>query len=173
MATTEGRASVRKLTARERERTAFALKKAGATYQAIGDKLGVSKQAVSKMLKRVLAAHAKEMLPDIKSVRILELARLDTLLMGVWSQATKGDGAAVDRALKIIGHRREMLGVDAPKRAELGGLGGEPIQFVGTVVPPDRLKDLTNEELDALSSIVAKVGGRDTDPGADPSGESS
>lgn len=75
------------------------------------------------------------------------------------SQQVQAAKVVLDHVLKI--------------RLEHSGPGGGAIPFVGTVVPPDRLKDLTDEEFDALSSIVAKVGGRDTDPGADPSGESS
>lgn len=54
-------------------------------------------------------------------LRSLELERLDRLLLGVWSQAAKGNQGAVDRALKIMERRARLLGLDAPTKQALDG----------------------------------------------------
>jgi hypothetical protein len=127
MANTEGIASQRRLLAREREKEAYAMKRGGATYQAIGDALGVSKQAVAMMIKRVLIESREEMQGDIDEVRTLELSRLEGLLFMAWRLAIKGNLGAIDRVEKIIRAQREILGIDAPKKSELTGKDGSPL----------------------------------------------
>jgi hypothetical protein len=153
--------------ARERERQAIELRRAGATYEQIAAKLPphtnddgspgkpVTPQAVAKMIKRVLTRTRKLTDGDAESVRQLEIERLDAMLLGLWSKARAGHEGAVDRVLKIMQRRAELLGLDAPTKAEvenhITGKDGGPVR-VATVFD---LTKLTREQLEALDGIYA------------------
>src|SRR5262249_60655880 len=53
---------------------------------------------------------------EAESLRQLELERLDAMLMGIWSAASRGDLASIDRAIKIMERRSRFLGLDAPEK---------------------------------------------------------
>jgi predicted DNA binding protein len=131
---------------REREREAFELRKAGGSLQQIGDKIGVSKQAVSQMLKRVLADLVSATMEDAEDVRHMEVERLDALLLGLWQKARAGNEGAVDRVLRIMQRRSELLGLDAPRRTttEITGDAGKPLTI--------RAVELTDDQLAAIAA---------------------
>jgi hypothetical protein len=84
--------------------------------------------------------------------------------------AIREDGSWQARAWRL--ERRQPDRWGRRERVEHSGPGGNAIPFVGAVVAPDQLKNLTDEELDALQSIVSKVGTRRTsDPVPDSGGE--
>ena len=133
--------SPRMIEARDRQRRALELRRAGATYEMIADQLdyksvsGAAK-AVSSALKLMLREPADE-------VRHLELDRLDRLLLAVWSRAIGGPGKpaddfAIDRALKVIKQRCELLGLNAPLRHEIGVEHEIVLDVVGLDVRPDQ-----------------------------------
>lgn len=88
------------------------LRMAGASYAAIAGQLGIPLEEV----ERYVAEGVEALNSESSEVRArLELSRLDTLLMGIWSQAQRGDTAAVGQALKIIGQRTALLArLDGP-----------------------------------------------------------
>ena len=99
--------------ARDREHRAFELRKAGATYQQIGSQLGVTKQAANKMIKRVLAELKDLTDGDAEDVRRIEVERLDVMTLALWPKARRGDVQEVDRVLRIMQRRAELLGLDS------------------------------------------------------------
>jgi hypothetical protein len=106
----EDAASARRIEAAEKRARALELRKAGATYDQIAQRLGFSnrgnaQRAVLTALKEITAEPAVE-------VRQLELERLDAMLLGLWQQARNGDVNAVDRALRIAERRAKLLGLD-------------------------------------------------------------
>jgi hypothetical protein len=108
------------ITSVEKQRMALEARKAGATYEAIARKVGYkgissAEYAVKTALKRMIQEPAEE-------VRQMELARLDSMLLGLWEKATRGDYQAIDRALKIMARRAAYLGLDAPIKFDLGKL---------------------------------------------------
>lgn len=117
--------SERRVKATERQRQALELRKAGASFEAIADRLGYGSksgayQAVMSAIKRTLREPADE-------VRELEEQRLDALLLAIWPQATKGNQGAIDRALRIMERRARLLGLDKPAKLEHSGPSGGPI----------------------------------------------
>jgi hypothetical protein len=123
----------------DREVRAIDMRRNGATYDQIGQQLGISTSGAAQIVKRVLDRHVTEALPD---VRKLELDRLDQLQLAallvlrrehwlvqagkvVIDQAglpMRDDGptlAAIDRLVRIGESRRRLLGVDAPVRHEV------------------------------------------------------
>ena len=110
----ESKASEKRIAAAERQARAIALRKAGAGYAAIARQLGYAGpsgayQAIMTALGALTREPARELLN-------LELARLDDLLLGLWADATKGNVAKIDRVLKIMQRRADLLGLDAPTR---------------------------------------------------------
>lgn len=113
MAKSESLSSPRRITARQREEQAIALRLAGATQQAIADKIGYrSAEGARKALARAMARIGPP--EDVERARQLETARLDRALMAIWPQVTKGDYAAIDRLVKLSKRRSEIMGLDAP-----------------------------------------------------------
>jgi hypothetical protein len=112
----ESKTSPRRIEAAEKHVEALQLRKAGATYQQIADTLGYSVAGAEKAVKTALADMKHE---PAQELIILERARLDALLMGIWSQAVKGNQGAIDRALRIMERRAKLLGLDAPVKTDM------------------------------------------------------
>lgn len=124
--------------AADRTRQALELRMAGYTYDAIAEQLGYRNRsgaylAVDRALKATLREPADH-------VRELEQDRLDRLQRGVWDDAIKGDSFKVDRVLKIMERRADLLGLDAPKKVAGTTPDGKqpaPITRIEIVRPPD------------------------------------
>lgn len=92
---------------------AVELRKAGATYQQIGDQLGITKQSAHEAVTAAMRETAQATAETAADVIQLELARLDQMLTGLWGQARQGVPVAVDRVLRIMERRARLLGLDA------------------------------------------------------------
>lgn len=105
---------------------AIELRKAGATLEAIAQRLGWnSRQAVHEAIKDRLAQvrHA-----GVEELRALTAERLDAMLIAVYPDATRGNLKAIEVVLKIEAQRARLFGLDAPVRTEVTGIGGGPIE---------------------------------------------
>jgi uncharacterized protein (DUF2267 family) len=101
----------------EKQRQAVELRKAGLGYDEIADKLGYANRGGAyKAVRAALLAAVRE---PAEEVLALELARLDAMLAGIWLDARKGNVLKIDRALRIMQRRADLLGLDAPKRVEV------------------------------------------------------
>jgi len=110
----EPKTSEKRIAAVERQGRALELRKAGIGYATIARQLGYA--GPSGAYKAIMTAlHAVTREPARELVD-LEVARLDDLLLGLWGNARKGNVAAVDRVLKIMQRRADLLGLDAPQR---------------------------------------------------------
>lgn len=103
-----------RLTAAEKKARAFELRKAGATYAVIAEKVGyndksAARKAVEGELNRVIGEPAKEALQ-------LELERLDTMNRAIWPKVLKGDLKAIETGLKISERRSKYQGLDDYER---------------------------------------------------------
>lgn len=126
----------------DKRRQAVELRLAGATYQQIADRLAFAnhsgaRKAVQAGLKEAIREPAEEVLDR-------ELARLDSMLLGLWDKARRGDVFAVDRVLKIMDRRARYLGLDQVKvevttrDGDLADLDAELAAFAGHPSPsPD------------------------------------
>lgn len=121
----QSKTSRRRVRATERQREALELRKAGHPYSKIGEELGISAPAAHGLVSKALAAIREESSELAEDVIRLELERLDALLAAVWDAATVGESDKVDRALKIMKRRAELLGLDAPTRQEIKTDTGE------------------------------------------------
>lgn len=97
---------------KERARQALAMRRGGASYDQISREMGINKSNVCRMIKKEIASIPREAAED---VRLMELARLDTMFRSIWEKAAKGDGYSIERCLRIMKRRAEYLGLDEPK----------------------------------------------------------
>lgn len=144
----------RRVLARERERRAIELRRAGQTYDAIAVELGCTRGAAFKVVQRVLVRLAAEAREDGEAVRAIELDRLDALHAIVWEKAAAGDLAAVDRALRIAERRAKLLGLDAPVRRELTGRDGVPLLDVAALVYAEGLLDVDEQPFAEVEAVA-------------------
>lgn len=113
----------RRLRARDLENKALLMRLAGASYQSIGDALGVSRQAAHKAVGRALEKTAKEIEEGADKLRAIEIARLDRLYLRMSPLAESGSMGAVDRCLRIMERRARFLGLDAPVKQDVTSNG--------------------------------------------------
>jgi hypothetical protein len=102
----------------ERQAQALELHKAGVGYQVIADRLGYA--GPSGAYKAVEVALQKTLQEPADELRGLELERLDRMQEGLWDKAIRGNLRAVDRVLKIMKRRSQLLGLDAPRQVAVG-----------------------------------------------------
>lgn len=96
-----------------REREALELRKAGASYDQIGQKLDVSRDTARAIVMKAMQSIKSECEESAEEIRDLELARIDSMLLGLWEKARRGDVAAVDRVLRLQDRRAKLMGLDA------------------------------------------------------------
>lgn len=106
----------RRAKAAERRKVAVNLRIAGATFEQIGERLGVSAQAAYSLVSRALDKTRKATAESAETLRGMELTRLDAMQTAIWADAMKGDEQKIDRLLKIQARRAALLGLDAPAK---------------------------------------------------------
>lgn len=151
----EDTASPRRIEAAERRAQALELRKAGATYEQIAQRLGYADRAnayraVHTALKEITAEPAKEVIK-------LELERLDAMLLGLWPDARKGKPEAVDRVLRVMERRSKLLGLDSPVRAD--------VSVHQTDATDTALAEILNEAKAKVAAEEAQLKGGADDPG--------
>jgi hypothetical protein len=73
---------------------------------------GWDKRTVWSDVNNTLMDIQESMAIDVEGVRQMELQRLDKLLTALWDSATGGTLGAIDRVLKVMQRRAELLGLD-------------------------------------------------------------
>lgn len=108
----ESKTSVRRIDATEKQRQALTLRRAGASYESIAEKLGY--KSPSGAHKAIISALQKTLKEPAEELRTLELQRLDTAQLAIASDVQRGDLYAIDRWIKLINQRCAILGLNAP-----------------------------------------------------------
>ena len=131
-----------------RRAKALLLRKAGMTYEQIGEMMGCTRQNAHQLVTKALQEIRIKGEQDAEEIKLLELERLDTFFMGLWQNAKKGNVQALDRALKIMERRAKLLGLDAPSKIAPTSPDGEA-----------PYKGMTERELDQrIAELQAKLG---------------
>lgn len=132
----------RKARATERRAAAAALRRLGCSYQEIGEKLGITRQAAFKLVKTAIRRLQEEAAEDLEAMRVLELERMDRWLVMVAQEIRAGNVLpGIDRGLRIMERRAKLLGLDAKESIEVR---------VSTEVDADfsaQLSGMSDEEL--------------------------
>lgn len=95
------------------------LRTAGKSFGVIAEACGVSKSTVGDNIKKALARVRKENDHTMEAIRDLELENLRSLQNALWEKAMAGDVPSVGECLKISARRSMLIGLDAPKQAEI------------------------------------------------------
>lgn len=91
------------------------LRVAGMRIDDVADQLGLPTSYVSNCLDVIRRRWAAQQL-DIADEFLLDLRRLDTALEGIFRGVMNGDLPSIDRMLRILKRRAEMIGYDAQDR---------------------------------------------------------
>lgn len=113
------KSSSERLANHERVLQAVELRKAGASFGAIADRLGwKTRQAAFAAVMKYIDQTRTE---GVDELRAVEAERLDAMQLQYWPQAMRGDIDAAELVLKIMTRRARMFGLDAPQKTELSG----------------------------------------------------
>jgi Homeodomain-like domain-containing protein len=107
------------MTGADHRLSALRLRKEGFTYDAIGDRLGISKQRAHQLVSEELTRLRTETPEAAEQVRQLELERLDAMIRIITPQVKRGEIPAMQTVLKIMERRAKLLGLDAPQEFTL------------------------------------------------------
>jgi hypothetical protein len=121
------RTSARAIKLKQRQADVLTYRMQGHSYAAIGKQLGISpdtawRDAVAAISRIVPTESAQQVLK-------MELARLDTLEAGLFSNAAEGDISAVDACLRIQNQRCRLMGLFPDQRN-----GGVHVNIGGPVI---------------------------------------
>jgi hypothetical protein len=142
------------------QKTALQLRTEGLTFEAIGQKLGITRQSAHEAVKRGLEAVAAERRALAGNLLDAELEQVDFVCRSLVPKVIKGDPKAAMAFLKAQERRAKLLGLDAPTRADttLSGPGGAPVEVSVAVADPTALH--------ARLAAAAARAARGADPGA-------
>jgi hypothetical protein len=102
--------------AAERRQKAFALRRSGVPYRAIGKQLGISEAQAHRDVQAVLARLSELELASVEEYRVMELARLDRAQAALATMIDSGEPAVIGLWIKVSESRRKLLGLDAPTK---------------------------------------------------------
>ena|SRR5579884_2523652 len=112
----DSKRSPRRVEAGQRRLNALTLRKAGFTFEAIGQALGISPQRAFQLVDEELRAISAQRAEQATELVRMEQERLDELQAAVWAKAKGGDLDAIAVVLKISARRSKLLGLDAPTK---------------------------------------------------------
>jgi len=111
-----------------RQAQAYKMRLAGTPYDGIADALGISRYTAARDVKAAHEAFRRETAEELALMRQQQLDRLNLALFAVMPLVKKGDLPAVDRMLAIEKRRSDLMGLDAPRRVEMTGKDGGPME---------------------------------------------
>lgn len=119
-------ASWQRIRAREREAEALRLKKAGETYERIGERLGISHEGARKAVLRALDRLTQ---PAAEAVRCLAGERYEEMYRALRKGIEAGNPRAIEVATKVIAQQARILGYVAKPQDEAAVEGGLSIHI--------------------------------------------
>lgn len=105
----------------ERKQQAFDLRKAGASYRAIAQSLGVTHTTARRYVEGILADLAKQTRGTAEQYRTMQLERLQDMVLALMPQVRRGDVQAARALLGVMEREAKLLGIDAPTRIDIYG----------------------------------------------------
>lgn len=106
--------SVRQVSAEEKRSIALELRKSGANFKQIAQKLNCSNRMASNYVNKAIEEVSKLNQNTAQEIIDLEVHRLDAMLLAIAPSVNNGNLSAVDRAIKIMERRAKLLGLDKP-----------------------------------------------------------
>lgn len=144
----------------ERQRQAVELRKAGATFEDIGRRLGISTPAAHGLVHRALQRWAENLITDTTHVKAMQLARLDEALAEAWA-ILKGDHVLVQGGRVVEQYVTDDDGrrvVDIMSRDEPPGYLMKPVlDQAPKLAAIDRILKIEERRASLLGLDAAKV----------------
>lgn len=110
-----------RILARENQRRALEMRKAGATFDAIAQTLGYSSASGAyNAVKTAMDAIIQEPVDDL---RRYQYERLNHMLVTLWPKVNNGDERAISEARGIMRDMNELMGANAPLKTEVNVQG--------------------------------------------------
>ncbi len=147
--------SARMLEAREREKQALSMRRAGATYLQIADTLGYGNP--SNAHRAVFRALDRVPLENAHQLRMMECLRLDALQTAHWTPALAGNAPNARIVLRVMERRARLLGLDAPSRMEISEEVDAEIKSLVAALVEDETWDITGVPLAQARTPVLGV----------------
>lgn len=119
----------------------------GYTFREIGEQLGFSKQHAHSLYKREMAENAALRKELAGLACEYDLAVCERLLKALNPRIEKGDPKAVTAAVRVLQRRGALLGIDAPRRTEITGADGVPLNK-----PEERTPEAIHARLGAIAA---------------------
>jgi ribosomal protein S7 len=119
----------------EKRRRALQLRIGGATFEQIATQIGYPGQRhraykiVNEAIREIYREPAEELVQ-------IECARLDAMLLGLWTRARSGEERAIASVIKIMDRRAAYLGLDAATKQEHTGTVNVT-SGPGILIPPE------------------------------------
>lgn len=151
----------RNLVSQDRRAQAIELRAQGLSLQEIGDRLGVSRQAVFKMLEAVIVADKERQTEYLDALRERQMREALDLRAKLF-EIIEADGepmetvAAVKALVGVQAHEARLWGAFAPERRELTGANGGPLQTESKVAAVD-LRKLDDSKLAQLEQLLIEA----------------
>lgn len=103
----------------EREHAVMAMFIGCATTDQIAAKVGITRESVNVVIRRVMARRRAER--DQMGDYALDqmVAQVDSIMAGHFIKAAKGDARSAEVCLKLMERRAKLLGLDQPMQAEV------------------------------------------------------
>lgn len=102
-----------------RDNAVLELRKRSLSYREIADELGIPETTAQAICAREIGRLSAEETRSSDLARLLELDRLDAIGRVLWPKVLNGDGASIDRYLKLMERRSRYLGLDAATRVDI------------------------------------------------------
>lgn len=110
-----GRANTKAETAARRAK-AVSLALAGMSFEQIATECGYGSRKVAQNAVRTSLSQVQ--VDNVTELRQHQVAQLDRLLLGVWTNAIKGSPGHVREARKLLDSKARLLGLNAPLQVE-------------------------------------------------------
>ena len=101
----------------EREYEVLKYRRGGMTFDQIAQRVGYKNASGAKAAYK--RAMIRTLQPVADELRETQIDRLETAVLAIWNKVLKGDLRAIDRLIAISRRESELLGMDAPKQAQL------------------------------------------------------
>lgn len=116
-----GRPKLPKSLTIEREKQVWDMRIRGATYERIGENLGITPMAVGKILVRLHKRYRDQHMQDIsllKSEQLSVLSHIEDEAMQAWERNDRIDPSYLKVVIQAAADKRKVMGIDCPTRTE-------------------------------------------------------
>lgn len=110
----------------DRESEVLLLRSCGKTQSEIASELGISQQAVSQILKRILAQAKKPDSECIEALRLYDVRQCEYMLLKLQDGIKKGIPRTIEVGLKVMERKAKLMGYDSPDRLQIEDMTEKP-----------------------------------------------